>query len=141
MDSNSSSIFPIVPALPLSDSHPSKAIPPLASRKIDILFAHTEDRSKSDQSIRNVRQWVESYASANAALTTVLAVPSDRSVVELMCDSKVVVLTHPSDSESFAQLLQALACGALVFVDWTHTPHPYPFSHMQHLVFYSTSDE
>lgn len=64
----------------------------------------------------------------------------DTSYFDLMRNAKIVVTANPSGWTGDFRTYEALATGALVFVDEIHTPTPYPLRDGEHLVIYSTHD-
>ncbi|KAJ8610357.1 hypothetical protein CTAYLR_003899 [Chrysophaeum taylorii] len=57
-----------------------------------------------------------------------------------MREAKIVVTCNPSHWEGDFRTFEALASGALVFVDEMYVPHPHPFVHEKHLIVYDNSD-
>ncbi|HEY4184853.1 MAG TPA: DUF1796 family putative cysteine peptidase [Polyangia bacterium] len=56
-------------------------------------------------------------------------------------DSKVILHANPDPWEGDARLWEALASGALVFVDRMYTPLAHPLIDGEHLIFYDLTDE
>ena len=60
---------------------------------------------------------------------------------ELMHGAQIIVTVNPSDWEGDFRLWEALASGALVFVDPIFAPHPYPLKHEENVIFFSNSNK
>ncbi len=60
---------------------------------------------------------------------------------QCLYDSKIILHANPDPWEGDARLWEALASGALVFVDRMHAPIKNPLIDGQHLVFYDLTDE
>lgn len=58
-----------------------------------------------------------------------------------MRSAKIVVTCNPSFWEGDFRTFEALASGALVFVDEMYVPHPRPFRHGVHVIVYDNSDQ
>jgi len=58
-----------------------------------------------------------------------------------MRNAKIVVTANPSHWEGDFRFFEAVAPGALVFVDEMYVPHPRPFRHGEHLVVFDNSDQ
>lgn len=58
-----------------------------------------------------------------------------------MYDAQIVVTANPAGWEGDFRLWEALASGALVFVDELSTPMPFPLVHGENVVFFSTHDK
>lgn len=58
----------------------------------------------------------------------------------MMRNARIIVTVNPEEWEGDFRLWEALGTGALVLVDWLYVPHPYPLEHMEHVVFYNSSD-
>lgn len=60
---------------------------------------------------------------------------------QYLYDSKIILHANPDPWEGDSRLWEALASGALVFVDRLHAPIRHPLIDAQHLLFYDLTDE
>ena len=60
---------------------------------------------------------------------------------ESMYNAEIVVTANPANWEGDFRLWEALASGALVFVDKISTPVPHPLLHEKNVIFYSTHNK
>jgi len=60
---------------------------------------------------------------------------------DAMRSTKILVTANPSFWEGDFRFFEAVASGALVFVDEMYIPHPHPFIHGKHLIVYDNSDQ
>src|SRR5579862_8969028 len=60
---------------------------------------------------------------------------------QCLYDSKIVLHANPDPWEGDSRLWEALASGALVFVDRMHAPIRHPLIDGEHLIFYDLSDD
>jgi hypothetical protein len=113
----------------------------MRDRNLDIVC--TLRGSNGDPTRLRVRQWVEEYAKArgvqkyvagqvNHASRTVV----DRDYLGQMFRAKIIVTSNPSDWEGDFRLMEAMASGALIFVDQMYVPRPYPLIEGKHIVYY-----
>lgn len=117
-----------------------------AQRKIDILC--TLRGSNWDPVRQRIREWVEEYGKARG-LPNVIAgqINSEsRTVVskkyfENMYNAQVIVTSNPSHWEGDFRFCEAMASGALVFIDHMYVPRPKPFVNDKHVIYYSNKNK
>merc|ERR1712142_890103 len=64
----------------------------------------------------------------------------DNSYQKTLNRAKIIVTANPMKWEGDSRLYEALASGALVFVDAMYTPLEHPLIHDEHVVFFDTSN-
>lgn len=60
---------------------------------------------------------------------------------EQMATAKIIVTSNPSHWEGDFRLCEAMASGALIFVDEMYVPRPFPFQDHQHLIYYNNMNK
>jgi len=63
----------------------------------------------------------------------------DHGYQETLNKAKIIVTANPMKWEGDSRLYEALAAGALVFVDFLYTPMEHPLIHEEHVIFFDTS--
>jgi hypothetical protein len=58
-----------------------------------------------------------------------------------MYNAKIIVTVNPANWEGDFRLWEALASGALVFVDPLFVPHPHPLLHEEHVIYFSNHNQ
>lgn len=115
-------------------------------RHIDIVCSN---RPRDRQPTRTrVVQWVADFLDENSQKYNGIAGEVnaagrrtiDDAYFGAMRSAKIVVTCNPSHWEGDFRTFEALASGALVFVDEMYVPHPRPFVNEQHVVVYDNSD-
>ena len=115
-------------------------------RTIDVLCSN---RPTSKQPTRSrVVSWIHTYLEAHPDVRGIAGDVNSGGRREIndgyfgaMRKSKIVVTCNPSHWEGDFRTFEALASGALIFVDEMYVPHPRPFVDGEHVVVYDNSDE
>jgi hypothetical protein len=114
----------------------------------DVEITTTLRGSKSDPCRQRVRQWVEEYCRARGVKKFVAGEVNhaSRTVVSTgylgqMYRSRIVVTSNPSGWEGDFRLMEAIATGALIFVDQMYVPRPFPLAPDQHVVVYDNNNK
>jgi hypothetical protein len=114
----------------------------------DVEITTTLRGSKSDPCRQRVRQWVEEYCRARGVKKFVAGEVNhaSRTVVSTgylgqMYRSRIVVTSNPSGWEGDFRLMEAIATGALIFVDQMYVPRPFPLTPDQHVVVYDNNNK
>jgi hypothetical protein len=93
-----------------------------------------------------VREWTKEYCEERKKNCVVGQVNSasrrtvDMTYMNNMYNAKVIVSVNPSRWEGDFRLMEAIATGALVFVDIMHVHRPYPLLHGKHVVYYDNKN-
>jgi hypothetical protein len=58
-----------------------------------------------------------------------------------MYNAKIIVTVNPANWEGDFRLWEAMASGALIFVDHIFVPHPFPLRDKEHVVFYDNNNQ
>ena len=114
----------------------------------DLELVCTLRGSNFDPTRLRIRQWVKEYAVArglksyiagevNSASRTVVS----RGYFEKMHSAKIILTSNPSHWEGDFRLMEALASGALIFVDKMYVPRPFPLKNNKHLVYYDNMNK
>uniref|UniRef100_A0A7S3JSJ3 Spore protein YkvP/CgeB glycosyl transferase-like domain-containing protein n=1 Tax=Aureoumbra lagunensis TaxID=44058 RepID=A0A7S3JSJ3_9STRA len=117
-----------------------------SQRKLDIVCSNrpTERQPTRARIVHWVGDFLDSHEKYHGIAGEVNAA-GRRGINELyfaaMRSSKIVVTANPSHWEGDFRFFEAVASGALVFVDEMYTPHPHPFIHKRHLIVYDNSDQ
>ena len=131
---------------------------PIAEAYVRPMFSLMKDReteitttlrgSKQDPCRMRVRQWVEEYCRARGIKNFVAGEVNhmSRTVVSTgylgqMYKSRIVVTSNPSGWEGDFRLMEAIATGALIFVDQMYVPRPFPLIADQHVVYYDNNNK
>jgi len=130
----------------IAEAYVRNSFPLVKERELDIVS--TLRGSNADPVRLRVRQWVQEYCQARG-LTKYVAGEvnhASRTVVSTgylgqMYKAKIVVTSNPSDWEGDFRLMEAIASGALIFVDTMYVPRPYPLLHGQHVVYYDNNNK
>jgi len=114
----------------------------------DIEITTTLRGSKADPCRLRVRQWVEDYCRARGVKEFVAGEVNhqSRTVVSTgylsqMYRSRIVVTSNPSGWEGDFRFMEAIASGALIFVDQMYVPRPYPLVADQHVIYYDNNNK
>ena len=114
------------------------------ARTIDILCSNRHTALMT--AVANVVSWIHDYLEKHADVKGIAGDVNSggREINEVYFNSmrraKIVVTCNPSHWEGDFRTFEALASGALVFVDEMYTPHPRPFVDGEHVVVYDNSD-
>jgi len=111
-------------------------------REIDILC--TLRGSKLMTTRQRVSDWVALYGQTRNVqnivtkqLSTATRTQIDRMYFERMYNTKIIVTVNPAGWEGDFRLWEALATGALIFVDPLNVLHPFPLIDGEHIVYFS----
>lgn len=103
---------------------------------------------KAESSRLRVQNWVTEYAQDRQVKNSVTSAinKGSRGVVsqlyfEQMTNAQIVVTVNPANWEGDFRLWEALATGALVFVDPLYVPHGFPLIHEKHLIYYDNNNK
>jgi len=114
-------------------------------RTIDILCSNRPHERQPTRS--RIVSWIHDYLEKHADVKGIAGDVNSggrREINEVYFNSmrraKIVVTCNPSHWEGDFRTFEALASGALVFVDEMYTPHPRPFVDGEHVVVYDNSD-
>ena len=94
-----------------------------------------------------VVQWLEEFKSSNLQRRVLVGDTGghrrkvDTTYFDLMQKARIVVTANPSAWTGDFRTYEALATGALVFVDELHTPAPFALKDAEHLIVYDTHDK
>lgn len=131
---------------PIAEAYVRKMFTLMKDRDFDIVS--TLRGSKSDPCRQRVRQWVEEYCRARGVKKFVAGEVNhqSRTVVSTgylgqMYRSRIVVTVNPSGWEGDFRLMEAIATGALIFVDHMYVPRPFPLIPDQHIVYYDNNNK
>lgn len=122
------------------------------------LFKHYQERSieilcslraiPSDPTRTRVKNWVDEYIQSrgiknafSGEVNTASRPTVSKQYFERMYSSKIIVTSNPSNWEGDFRLCEALATGALIFVDEMYVPRQHPFEHGKHLIFYNNHNK
>ena len=115
------------------------------ARTIDILCSNRPHERQPTRS--RIVSWIHDYLEKHADVKGIAGDVNSggrREINEVYFNSmrraKIVVTCNPSHWEGDFRTFEALASGALVFVDEMYTPHPRPFVDGEHVVVYDNSD-
>ena len=95
-----------------------------------------------------MRQWVEEYGKSRAIkkfqagqINSMSRTVVSTGYLSQMWRSQIIVTSNPSDWEGDFRLMEAMASGALVFVDRMFVPRPYPLIEDLHIVYYDNNNK
>lgn len=95
-----------------------------------------------------VQEWVAAYGIERNISNVVSkqVTPGERKGISMkyfqqMSNAKIIVTVNPSSWEGDFRLWEALASGALIFVDPLFVPHPFPLIHEEHVIYFSNQDQ
>ncbi|KAH8051836.1 glycosyl transferase [Aureococcus anophagefferens] len=133
-------------AYSVADSYFHAELMGKVARTIDVLCSN---RPTSKQPTRSrVVSWIHTYLEAHPDVRGIAGDVNSGGRREIndgyfgaMRKSKIVVTCNPSHWEGDFRTFEALASGALIFVDEMYVPHPRPFVDGEHVVVYDNSDE
>jgi hypothetical protein len=114
----------------------------------DIEFVCTLRGHKAESSRLRVQNWVTEYAQDRQVKNSITSAinKGSRGVVsqlyfEHMQNAQIVITVNPANWEGDFRLWEALATGALVFVDPLYVPHSFPLIHEKHLIYYDNNNK
>lgn len=114
-------------------------------RSIDVLC--TLRGSKQMATRLRVQEWMKEYAAQRNISNAVLGevdhasrTTVSKGYFERMFNAEIIVTVNPSNWEGDFRLWEAMATGALVFVDPVNVPHPHPLVDNRHVVYFSNSN-
>jgi hypothetical protein len=91
-----------------------------------------------------VQEYVQSRNLSDSSITGQLSQATRTTISQQyfaqMHSSRIIVTVNPSYWEGDFRLWEALASGALVFVDHLYVPHPMPLVHKKHVIFYDNNN-
>ncbi len=132
-------------AYSIADSYFDAAKMGKLARTIDILCSNRPHERQPTRS--RIVSWIHNYLEKHADVKGIAGDVNSggrREINEVYFNSmrraKIVVTCNPSHWEGDFRTFEALASGALVFVDEMYTPHPRPFVDGEHVVVYDNSD-
>jgi hypothetical protein len=132
-------------AYSIADSYFDAAKMGKMARTIDILCSNRPHERQPTRS--RIVSWIHDYLEKHADVKGIAGDVNSggrREINEVYFNSmrraKIVVTCNPSHWEGDFRTFEALASGALVFVDEMYTPHPRPFVDGEHVVVYDNSD-
>ena len=132
-------------AYSIADSYFDAAKMGKLARTIDILCSNRPHERQPTRS--RIVSWIHDYLEKHADVKGIAGDVNSggrREINEVYFNSmrraKIVVTCNPSHWEGDFRTFEALASGALVFVDEMYTPHPRPFVDGEHVVVYDNSD-
>lgn len=132
-------------AYSIADSYFDAAKMGKVLRSIDILCSNRPHERQPTRS--RIVSWIHSYLEKNPSTKGIAGDVNSggrREINTVYFDSmrraKIVVTCNPSHWEGDFRLMEALASGALIFVDEMYTPHPRPFVDGEHIIVYDNSD-
>ena len=136
--------FPL--AYSIADSYIQPDLLGKTPRDIDILCSNRPTLKQPTRT--RIVSWIHNYLEAKPSVRGIAGEVNGGNRREIntgyfgaMRRSKIVVTCNPSHWEGDFRTFEALASGALVFVDEMYVPHPRPFVDGQHVVVYDNSDE
>ena len=130
----------------IADAYVRPVFPQYTERTLDVVS--TLRGGSHDPCRLRVREWTEEFCKSrskvacqvgqvNHASRTVV----DRDYLGNMYRAKIIVTVNPSHWEGDFRLMEAMATGALVFVDNMHVHRPYPLTHGRHIVYYDNHNK
>lgn len=129
----------------IADAYVRTAFPFYKDRDLDIVS--TLRGSTQDPCRLRVRLWTDEYCKSRGKKCVVGQVNhASRTVVDKnylgnMYRAKIIVTVNPSHWEGDFRLMEAIATGALIFVDIMHVHRPYPLLQHKHLVYFNNNNE
>lgn len=141
--------IPVLPLFyPVATAYLRHPYRPFAERDLEITCSLRG--SDWDPTRQRIKEWTEEYVRArhipvdrvrvgeiNQASRTVVS----NTYFDAMYRAKIVVTVNPSHWEGDFRLAEALASGALVFVDELFVPRPSMPLHDRHIVYYNNNDK
>ena len=117
-----------------------------SDRNIEILC--TLRGSKQMPTRQRVQDWIAEYGVSREItnIVTKQLTKSSRTVVDKryfqnMYNAKFIVTVNPAHWEGDFRLWEAMASGALIFVDRLFTPYQYPLLGGEHVIFYANNNK
>ena len=142
--SSQANLFPMT--YTIADAYVRPQYKPFKARTIPILC--TLRGSNWDPVRLRVRQWVEEYGKARGLKNVVAGQinSASRTVIsnqyfDNMYNAQVIVTSNPSDWEGDFRFCEALASGALIFIDQMFVPRPRRFVDSRHVVYYDNMNK
>jgi len=136
--------FPL--AYSVADSYLDLKAMGTLKRTIDVLCSNRPTLKQPTRS--RVVSWIHDYLEKHPGVRGIAGEVNSgnrRGINENYFDSmrraKIVVTCNPSHWEGDFRTFEALASGALVFVDEMYVPHPRPFRDGEHVIVYDNSDQ
>jgi hypothetical protein len=116
-------------------------------RTIDILCSLRA--IPSDPTRTRVKKWIDEYISLHGLsesaysgeVNSMSRPVISKQYFERMYSSKIIVTSNPSNWEGDFRLCEALATGALIFVDEMYVPRQKPFIHGKHVIYYNSHNK
>eukprot|EP00981_Chlorochromonas_danica_P014783 scaffold8804_cov161-Ochromonas_danica.AAC.8 len=131
---------------PVAEAYIKPKAIPIPQRALEIVC--TLRGGGHDPTRRRVREFVEEYGKTREIVNIIAGEVNQQSrtviskqYFEQMATAKIIVTSNPSHWEGDFRLCEAMASGALIFVDEMYVPRPFPFQDHQHLIYYNNKNK
>lgn len=134
---------------PITYSLADAYIRPVFNFKREMEIVCTLRGSPVQPARQRVQTWVEEYVNKHdirdravwGQLNTASRQTVNKKYFDLMHNARIIVTVNPSEWEGDFRLWEAMASGALVFVDPIFAPHPYPLEHGVDVILFSNTNK
>jgi hypothetical protein len=139
-------VFPMT--YPMAEIYIRPRYKPYQERSMEILCSLRA--LPADPTRTRVKKWIDEYLSLNPLIANRSASgqvnQASRPVIskqyfEKMYSTKIIVTSNPSNWEGDFRFCEAIASGALIFVDDMFVPRVNPFLHGKHIIYYNNHNK